>query len=329
MPSCNQKIVTFTNRREARLLSSSIDLSQPGPDEVIGKTIASMISPGTEINAGFLGDSFPHEPGYAAVCELLAVGDAVEDRQPGDYVLCTGPAGIGGHRQYQQCPASATVPLPEGLDPFVAVHARLMNVTMVALTTTKARPPMGVLVLGLGPVGHLGAKVFQAAGYMVTAVDPDEHRRSLAEHKGISSRAGVPRGDPYLRSDYTVAIDCSGNEQAILDACWTIRPHGEVILTGVPWRATGNTSAHEILHAVFRNFLTLRSGWEWQIPRHPTPQGPESVFSNIAGALGWLATQKVDVSDLFELRQPVDCQSAYDDLLNHQTSALSVLFDWR
>lgn len=329
MSVTTQKIVTFTAPKEARLLSTSMELPRPAPDEVVGKTICSLISPGTELNAGFLGDSFPHQPGYAAVCQLTAVGNEVQNRSVGDTVLCTGPAGIGGHRQYQQCPVSATLPVPDGLDPFVAVHARLMNVTMAALATTRARPPMGVLILGLGPVGHLGARVFHAAGYRVTAVDPDPKRRAMAERKGIPTLAKVPSDDPYLRSHYTMAVDCSGHEQAVLDACWAIRQHGEIVLTGVPWRPTGNASAHQLLHAVFRNFLTLRSGWEWQIPRHPTPQIPQSVFTNIAGALDWLARKRIDLDQLYQLRPPEDCQRAYDDLLNHNLDSLTLLFDWR
>ena len=59
--------VTFTAREQAELLPLERDETPLGPDEVAGKTLATLISAGTELAGGYLGERFPSRPGYAAV----------------------------------------------------------------------------------------------------------------------------------------------------------------------------------------------------------------------------------------------------------------------
>lgn len=332
MAEMNQ-IVTMTGREQAELVEQPIELKPQHDDELVGRTLCSLVSPGTEINAHYLGQSFPCEPGYAAVCELIAMGDAVDDLQVGDRVLVTGPNGIGGHRRYQRCPRIAAVKVPNGLAPEAACHARLMNVTMTTLTTTAARPPQSVMVIGLGPIGHLGAQLFAGCGYRVIGVDPVEARRDLLREKGVSdvfaSVAEVGEAGGAAVGPITLAIDTSGHERTIVEACQTVRKRAEVVLTGVPWRARSDASAFDLMHAVYRNFVKLRSGWEWEIARHPEATTAGSVFENIAGALRWLNEDRVNTSGLYEVRSPEDPQAVYQQLLAGSGGTLSVIFDWR
>jgi len=151
--------VVFPEKQKAALIEE--ELPNPIPaDHVMGKTLVSLISPGTELHWAYLGDSFPIYPGYAAIFKVQEVGSEVADIKPGDVVYCTGPHGIGGHRSHQCCPRIACIVVPEGLDPAVAVHARLMSVSMTTLTTTASRPPCPVLITGLGPIGHLAAQLW-------------------------------------------------------------------------------------------------------------------------------------------------------------------------
>lgn len=324
-----QAIVTFTAKETARLVETERPPPIPGKGEVVARTLVSLISPGTELHSGYSGEKFPNEPGYAAVAEVTECGEGVDERQPGERVLVTGPGGIGGHRRYQCFPVNAAVPLPESISPEAAVHARLVNVTFSALSTTTVRPPGGVLITGLGPVGHLGAQLFHASGYDVMGVDPDTGRLAFADDKGIPCLPGAPRDNALFKERTRLALECSGIESALLDCCHCVRRHGEVVLTGVPWKPRSEVHAHEVAHAVFRNLLTLRSGWEWQIPRHPDPFHPSSVFGNLATALRWIAEGRIDVEGLYATRPPEDCSAAYAELAAGKTSSLTTLFDWR
>jgi threonine dehydrogenase-like Zn-dependent dehydrogenase len=71
-----------------------------------------------------------------------------------------------------------------------------------------------------------------------------------------------------IRGKVALVVECSGHEQAVLDACNIVRPQGEVVLVGVPWVPKTSLLAHDILRAVFFNYVILRSGWEWSLPLH-------------------------------------------------------------
>src|SRR5262249_43705665 len=150
-------------------------------DGVEVKTVASLVSAGTELNMQYIGRDFPANPGYAAAGRVERVGARVTDLVAGDFVLC-----MGRHQSRSQHPRAKVVRLPVDLDPKAALFARLMGVSWATLSTTRARPPAEVLVTGLGPVGHLAAQMFRASGYRVIAIDPDKNRRRWLADKGFS-----------------------------------------------------------------------------------------------------------------------------------------------
>lgn len=322
--------VTFTGVQQAELAPWPCDTTPPAPDEIVGRALVSLVSPGTEINAGYADfeggiakPTYPRQTGYAVVVRVDAVGAEVKDIKPGDHIFQ-----MGSHASRQRTRRSTAVLLPEGLDPKVAVFCRLMGVSWTTLVTTTARPADRVLVTGLGPVGNLAAQIFTAAGYRVTAVDPVESRRTAAVRVGLSDvRAAVPLDDAALVGDVALVLECSGHEQAAVDACKLVRKRGEVVLVGVPWRRRTEVYAFEILHAVFHRYAVLRSGWEWELPINPTEFKVGSVMGDLSGAVQWLAQGRVKAEGMYKLAQPGDCQNVYQDLL-HQRGSLSVVFDW-
>jgi threonine dehydrogenase-like Zn-dependent dehydrogenase len=310
--------IVFTAKERAELVACD----PPGTladDGVEVKTVASLISAGTELNMQYTARDFPTNPGYAATGRVERVGAAVSDLSPGDFVLC-----MGRHQSRSQHARAKVVKLPSDLDPTLAPFARLMGVSWATLSTTRARPPADVLVTGLGPVGHLAAQMFRASGYRVIAIDPDPSRRRWLTEKGFSE---VHDRTP-IGAAPSLVVECSGHEQAVLDACRTVGKGGEVVLVGVPWRKQTELSAHAVFHEVFHRYVTLRSGWEWELPLYPDKLVGASTFGNFEGALRWLGEKRVDVSDLYESVSPIDAQRVYQDLLHQRASRLAVLFDW-
>jgi 2-desacetyl-2-hydroxyethyl bacteriochlorophyllide A dehydrogenase len=303
-----------------------IDDAQPGPEDVAGSTVVTLISPGTEL-AYFASeeleatqpDGRPFVPGYAAVFRIDELGDEVHGFTAGQLAFC-----MGSHRSRQCHAAKAILPVPTGLDPAQAVFARLAGVSMTTLVTTTARPPGPVLVLGLGLVGNLAAQVFQAAGYDVTAVDPIEPRVSVAHASGIrDARTAIQAAIPPPR----LVLECSGHEEATLQACRLVRQGGEVVLVGVPWRQRSQATAHQLLHEVFHRYVRLRSGWEWELPVRDEPSSSGSILANHDLALQWIAEGKLRVDGLAEDVRPVDAQHAYEALLR-QDGALTRCLRW-
>jgi threonine dehydrogenase-like Zn-dependent dehydrogenase len=310
--------IVFTAKERAELVACD----PPGnlaDDGVEVKTVASLISAGTELNMQYTARDFPTNPGYAAAGRVERVGSGVSDLDPGDFVLC-----MGRHQSSSQHVRTKVVKLPGGLDPKLAPFARLMGVSWATLSTTRARPPAEVMVTGLGPVGHLAAQMFRASGYHVVGIDPDASRRRWLTEKGFSE---VHDRAPKSAAP-SLVVECSGHEQAVLDACRTVGKGGEVVLVGVPWRKQTELSAHAVFHEVFHRYVTLRSGWEWELPLHADKLVAASTFGNFEGALRWLAEKRVDVSELYESVSPVDAQRVYQELLHQRASRLAVLFDW-
>lgn len=322
------QIVAFTGLETAEVLQQAADTTPLAAQMLAGRTVCSLISPGTEV-AGFSGrywwtNEYPIIPGYAAVIEVTDVGPEVNDLQPGDLVLAMKP-----HQSLQRCTRAEVIPLPKGLDPRLAPFARLMAVTMSTLTTTMARPPETVLITGLGIIGHLAAQNFAACGYQVIACDPAPARQAIATRQGIHHvRASVPLDDPTLTDKVALVIDCSGHEQAVLDGCKIVKKRGEVVSTATPWQRRTELYAHELLHTIFTRYVVLRSGWEWELPLQATDFRTNSIYGNLTAAMQWIAEGRVNVTGLAALAPPDQANAAYRELQGQPAQHLTTLFDW-
>ncbi|MDA0322989.1 MAG: zinc-binding alcohol dehydrogenase [Verrucomicrobia bacterium] len=295
-----------------------------GPNEVRGRTLFTLVSPGTELAMNYTGASFPSFPGYAATFEAEELGAEVKDISVGDVCFCMGP-----HRSFQQVDAQAALPVPGGLPPEEAVLARLMGVSMTTLMTTTARPGDRVMVTGAGPVGFLAAQMFTLSGYEVFVVEPNEGRRHLVEQSGIRTvYEKMPFDDSSVAGTVALVVECSGHEQAVLDACRVVRKRGEVVLVGVPWRRQTNASAHDVLSLVFHKYVVLRSGWEWELPHHAADFAPHSIHSGFDKALRWLAAGHISIDNMITKANPLAPQNVYQDLLHRRTKGLFSVFDW-
>jgi threonine dehydrogenase-like Zn-dependent dehydrogenase len=319
--------VFFIAPGQAELREIECDDSPLGPQEVAGPTVASVISPGTElaVYGGLLpGATFPSQTGYAAVFRVAEMGSEVTGLQVDDLALCMGP-----HQSWQRSPAGGVLRVPGGLSAEQAGFARLANIGLTALTTTTARPPEQVAVTGLGLVGNLAAQVFQLCGYEVIACDPMEGRRTLAQIAGLRCvMERVPLDDPALAGQVDLVVECSGHEQAALEACRMVRKRGEMVLAGVPWKRYTDLSAHELLSAVFHGYVVLRSGWEWEVPYHPTDFRQGSLVAQMAGALKWLAEGRLKVDGLYDQAPADQAADVYGRLSRRENERLTCVFNW-
>jgi threonine dehydrogenase-like Zn-dependent dehydrogenase len=315
--------VAITAKEHAEL----VDIAPPGvlgANEIRGKTVCTLISPGTELAYNYSGTSFPSFPGYAAVFVAEEMGGDVKGVAAGELLFCMGP-----HRSFQQVEASWARPVPKGLAPEKAILARLMGVSMTTLVTTTARPGDRVMVTGAGPVGFLAAQMFALCGYEVLVVEPDAARRRQVEQSGIPAVYDtIPCEVESIAGTVALVVECSGHEQAVLDACRVVRKRGEVVLVGVPWRRQTDTYAHDLLSLVFHKYVVLRSGWEWELPRNAADFSPHSIHANVDTALRWLSTRPLVIDELIVRVDPRAAQSAYQDLMLRRTKGLFTVLDW-
>ena len=155
------------------------------------------------------------------------------------------------------------------------------------------------------------------------------------EQADIARRCGI---DPVLESiadlpesqvgRIALVAECAGREQAVIDACRVVRRRAEVVLIGVPWSQTSDRSAFDVLREVFRRYVVLRSGWEWELPRQSGSFRPHSIWANFTTALNWLADGRLRLGELIREHNPTDAQDVYQSLLHHRAEGLFQVFRW-
>jgi threonine dehydrogenase-like Zn-dependent dehydrogenase len=215
----------------------SSDLPDPGPGEVLVRTIASGVSRGTEslvfrggvpagqydvMRAPYQEGDFPGPVKYG----YLSVGvvEAGERRLVGSTVFCLHP-----HQTAYVVPADAVTVVPDGVPPRRAVLAGAVETAVNALW--DAGPLVGdrVAVVGAGMVGACVARLLAGIpGVDATLVDTDISRASLAA--GLAVRFAAPDDAPrdqdlVLHTSGTSAglqlsLDLLGADGTVTDLSW-------------------------------------------------------------------------------------------------------------
>ena len=193
----------------------------PEPTEVLVRTLSSVISPGTEravtalaqssllakararpdlvrqvvrkaraeglavTRQAVLGRLAQDVPlGYSAAGVVLAAGCAVTGIRPGQLVA-TGGAGKANHAEFQAVPGLLCAPLPERVGVQDAAFTTVASIALHALRIAEVGPGSKVVVVGLGLIGQLAARLAMAAGCDVAGIDPAPYPRGVASKTGV------------------------------------------------------------------------------------------------------------------------------------------------
>ncbi|MGC4192301.1 MAG: zinc-binding alcohol dehydrogenase [Thermomicrobiales bacterium] len=324
--------IVFLNPGNASLEPIVVDNDNLGPTELVTRTIASLVSPGTE-GASYQGllmpsgqeRSYPDQPGYANVGEVIAAGPE-SGFAVGDRVFSTAK-----HVSHARLDTRSKLVerVPDGLAPEKAVFARLAMVSMSTFRTSPARMGDKVAVVGLGLVGNLAAQLAQIGGMETLAIDIIPWRTDLATTCGIEHVLLAP-DDDQLHRDYALVIEATGTAAGAMTGMKLVQRHGELSLVGSQWgKGTHSTDTLRLLGTIFEEYVHIRSGWEWQIPTLDTPFGPNAIALNARAILRWLDQGKLVVEPLLSrILSPADPNDAYTLAVKEKDSALGIVFDW-
>ncbi|WP_233265339.1 zinc-dependent alcohol dehydrogenase [Leifsonia sp. AG29] len=208
-------------------------VAAPAEGEVLVRTLYTAVSRGTEstvfrggvpgseherMRAPFQEGAFPAPVKYG----YLNVG-----------VVEEGPADLAGrtvftlfpHQSAFTVPATAVVPVPEGMPARRAVLAGAVETAITVLW--DASPLLGdrITVVGAGMIGCCVARLARGIpGVDVTLVDTTSSRKSVADALGVgfASPADAPR-------DRDLVVNTSGSEAGLRLALETVVTEGEVI----------------------------------------------------------------------------------------------------
>lgn len=313
-----------------------VDDGDLGPDEVVMALRYSLISPGTELGrlrgrqvqgvgrGGATAPAFPFAPGYAAAGVALAAGRhtglAVGDRLFAHV----------GHQGIVRFDARRRLvrPIPAAVSDRAAPFTRLAQVGGVALRLMAARAGDRAVVVGLGLVGVLAAQLAALAGLEVVGVDPSASRRAVARSVGVSLVLSPEEAETQLPRSAAVVLECAGRAGAAALAVTVAAERGEVFLVGAPWEREEDVPATSVLGAVFQGYLSLRSGWEWQLPL--SGDGPGSSLARISDwILSALGRGRVRTEELVtDVVSPEEVPAAYRALATDPDAHLGVLISW-
>ena len=186
-----------------RVVVAEVPVPAVGPDQVLIRSVRSLISPGSELNRvrrlpGDPDSKWPnHDLGYAVAGEIVALGSAVTGWQVGDRV-----ATMQHHQEFVVAPAEGDATrtptrLSDAISwddaPFVCWGRSCWNWTM------KADIKLGetVAVMGLGLVGLLMVMWSKLRGpYKIIGLDLDQSRLDLAAKVGCDELVNCSEVDP-------------------------------------------------------------------------------------------------------------------------------------
>jgi propanol-preferring alcohol dehydrogenase len=266
----------------------------PKPDPGQGQVLVKIETPGlchTDIHAA-QGDwpvkpTVPFIPGHEGVGLVDRVGSGVTHLQEGDRVavpwlgwacgtcelcasgwetLCrtakyTGYTVNGGFAEYVLAEAAFAGKVPSGVDPLDAAPLACAGVTTYkAVKVSGARSSDLVAVFGIGGLGHLAVQYAQIAGASVVAVDLVDEKLQMAKELGASYTVNAKSEDPVSTiqalGGADAAIALAATPIAIEQAYRSLRPHGTLVLVGLP---ADNTMRLPIFETVLQGITVVGS----------------------------------------------------------------------
>lgn len=242
-----------------RLAFEPLDVRDPGPGEVLIRTLHSGVSAGTELTQYrgtspfmhrrwdearrlFVPSDAPSWPypvrnlGYEEVGEVVATDPGIEGIAEGDRVY-----GTWGHRTHHLAPADWARErlMPAGADPLTGIFSHIGAVALNGVHDARVRIGDVVAVWGLGVPGQIVAQALLASGAEVIAIDPSPERRDAALRLGAHHAIDPgPEGAAEQVKAMTggrgadACVEVSGAAPALADAIRAVAYSSRVVAMG-------------------------------------------------------------------------------------------------
>jgi 3-hydroxyethyl bacteriochlorophyllide a dehydrogenase len=292
-----------------------LDLTPPGSQDVVVRTLWSGVSTGTErlLFSGrmpvFPGMGYPLVPGYETVGTIVHAGADTSYREgqtvfvPGS--RCFGPVRglFGGAASQLVSAASRIIEVPENL----GERAILLALAATALHARGGKSKSGrELIVGHGVLGRLLARISVLEGGEPPVVwERNGVRRSGADGYEVTA----PEDD--ARKDYKTIFDVSGDSN-LLDALIARLAHGgEIVLAGFYDKPLSFA-----FPPAFMRETSIRVAAEW---REPDLVAVKAMIESGALSLDGLITH----------REPATNAAAAYPTAFEDPACLKMVLDWR
>jgi len=321
----------MTNTETVEL--TGVDIPAPASGEVLVESAYTCISPGTELRcwAGRQPNPIPHPfvPGYAMSGTVVACGPDAALAE-GARVICKGTQRAdvnlqwGGHVRHAVVAAADLVPIPEDVDMLSAAAVKLAAIAYHGVRLSRPQPHERVLVVGLGPIGHLSALAHAASGAHVVAVDLSEARAAPVRARGVDARALRGSLAETLADEappgFDVVVDATGRPGAIDDVIAMARE--------LPWDNALTPAPRYVIQGSYADRFSLpplaafEKELSFLMPRDHQRRDIEAVLSLVERGKLDLGALTADVQD------PADAQRIYEQLRGAKEDILTTVLRW-
>lgn len=327
----SRRSLYFTGERAVEVRSRPVP--EPDPGEVLVRSEATAVSPGTEllvyreeVPAEAATDetitalsgtfSYPLCYGYAAVGRVLKAGEGVGEEWIGRRVFAFQP-----HESHFTAE-------PEALHPTTLPVDRALLIPIVETAVNfvmDARPRIGarVVVFGQGPIGlATTALLAEFPLAELVTVDPDADRRAVSTSLGADRSLSPEEVSEGLSEPADVSFELSGNPEALSAALDVTGFAGRVIVGS--WYGTKGVTL-ELDEAYHRSHVRIRSS---QVSRiDPDHADRWDKGRRMAYVTSWL--EDGDLSALLTHEFPIeDAPRAYRLLDERRDGVIQVTFDY-
>jgi predicted dehydrogenase/threonine dehydrogenase-like Zn-dependent dehydrogenase len=275
--------------------------------QVVRKARTEGISSTAQTVRGRLAGDVPL--GYSAAGEVIEVGSAVTGIQAGQLVA-TGGAGKANHAEFQAVPGLLCSVVPNGVPAHDAAFATVASIALHGLRLADGGAGSKIVVIGLGLVGQLVARLAMAAGCDVAGIDPASHARTIAANSGVFAldELGEVTTDRVLAwsrgrgADAVVVCAASPSSGPVTRVPALCRDRGSVVIVG-------DVGLHLERTPFYQRELSLRFARSYGPGRYepsyeawgvdyPAGQVRWTEGRNLEAVLDLLAADRLRVSDL-------------------------------
>lgn len=307
------------------------------PNHVLVQTRYSMVSPGTEMTAIRSNRDTPSNLGYSASGIAVEVGDNVNHIKPGQRVACYGAPYVN-HSEYLLVPKHLVSAVPESVDLRESASAGLGAIAIHAHRQAGLMFGEFAVIIGLGVIGQLIARIAQASAMKVLAVDLFEERReALAEVEGITICSSMEEVQEMVaRISGGIGADAvfhcaSGRQKELLDASFDwLRDRGKIVIVG-------DMTMDYTRSQMFRkeaNVIISRAGgpgrydpqYESECQDYPVGYVRWTEGRNIEEYIRLLSEKRIGISSLITREVPVEqVASIYEEYMTSPRNILGAV----
>lgn len=325
------KRFAFTGKCAVEL--QEFEIAAPGKNEVLVRTVASMISSGTEgivfsraFTEGNHWDQwvkYPFIPGYSAAGYVEAVGEGVEKVKIGDRVVTR-----GAHASMNIVPAEKCHKLPDAISFEDSLWFPFAKIAAMGAHAVQYRLGDFVVVVGAGLIGQFSARwAFADGAAKVIVVDPAvEKLRFFDNTKGIVT---IPRAiGPEVYEELSrlcagklpdVVVESTGNAKVFQSALKAVGKFGRLLLM----TDTGTPEEQRLCGEMVTRGLHIVAAHDPQ----DTPEWNEEIIAPLFFNMCMDGRIHVDgmVTHRFDYRNP---KEIYRTCIEERAKVMGMIVDW-